>query len=418
MEAILAICTFFGGLAALWFFWDKFPLRTKNIDFFKRHLKLLLWRKNNPEQHFLRDIYAKILGSIGKRLESDFYISGPNKGQFGKGRKHIAEDRHYQSNVKEPLKTKPSYYLTYWGWCVLKEVSPTFVTIWGEKTEREVIQRLGEDRWIAVYLEDYSSSPPGTFLSTAKTIRHTIRAAHILLSINRRLDIVSQIAWDVILKWEEIQIDNGAKEFLGIGEEASLWSSVYVYNFLNSLKQFESVSKIVGDYDLFQKSVVSISSKLEGYFRDQWKKDKWKFGRVPWQVNAPGVLAEIAPFFTDKQFINSIRSVLLELLSPAGRLKEPDVGKDVDASEYISSVRLAHGLISTLNRNEEVPDRLSKLINWLVVNYQDDKELNTHDLSFLYRTLKIHTPTIGWKSDCNSAMPVCHGCHEGTGLGG
>ena len=393
MEAILVICTLFGGVAALWFFWDKLPLRTKEIDFLKRHLRLLPWRKNNPEQYSLGDTYAKILGSISKRLESDFYISGPNKGQFGKGRKHIAEDRHYQSNVKEPLKTKPSYYLTYWGWYVLKEVSPAFVTIRGEKTEKEIMQRLGKDRWIAVHLEDYSSAPPGTFVSTAKTIRHTIRAAHILLLIDRRLDIVSQIAWDLILKWEKIQIYNGAKEFLGIGEEASLWSSVYVYNFLNSLKQFESTSRIVGDYDLFQKSVVSISSRLEGYFKNQWKNDKWKFGRVPWQVNAPGVLAEIVPFFTDKQFINSIRSVLLDLLSPAGRLKDPGVGKDVDASEYISSVRLAHGLIATLNSNEEVPDRLCKLIDWIVVNYQDDKKLNTHDLSFLYRILKSHAPT-------------------------
>lgn len=189
METILVICTLVGGIAAFWFFWDKLPLRTKEIDFFKRHLKLLPWRKNNPEQHSLRDTYAKILESIGKRIESDFYIGGPNKGQFGKGRKHIAEDRHYQSNIKEPLKTKPSYYLTYLGWCVLKEVSPTVVNRWGEKTEREIIQRLGKDRWITVHLEDYSSAPPGTFVSTAKTIRHTIRAAHILLLIDRRLDI-------------------------------------------------------------------------------------------------------------------------------------------------------------------------------------------------------------------------------------
>ena len=66
--------------------------------FYQNIIAVKTYCSNNPEQYSLRDTYAKILGSIGKRLESDFYISGPNKGQFGKGRKHIAEDRHYQSN--------------------------------------------------------------------------------------------------------------------------------------------------------------------------------------------------------------------------------------------------------------------------------------------------------------------------------
>ena len=106
------------------------------------------------------------------------------------------ETQFYQEAVRETLKVKPNYYMTYWGWKLAFDLLPELAEEWAQLSVEALKDRFGGKRWIEVDLESYDSSPSSPIMKV-ETVRHTVKAAEILLLINQT-SIPSQVAWNLI----------------------------------------------------------------------------------------------------------------------------------------------------------------------------------------------------------------------------
>lgn len=79
--------------------------------------------ESNPKESSQAESPGQLLlTSLQRRLENDFFVSGQRRGEFGKTR--LPNEAHlYHGTLREVLRHKPYYFLTYWGW----EVMPFFL---------------------------------------------------------------------------------------------------------------------------------------------------------------------------------------------------------------------------------------------------------------------------------------------------
>lgn len=323
--------------------------------------------------------------SLRNRLLDDFYTAGPFIGQFGAGggRK---EDRHYQLPIRESLKIKPAYYLTYWGWRATKQILPEVIGTWSTATLQGITQRFDGGRWIHVELRDYEM--PTAPARIVETIRHTVRAAEILLLIEQGHATAVQVAWDLVREASNLQNrDGGWKEFRVGDQASSLYSSLYVFHYLSiimansaSLPTAESLRGISDDISRLREST-------EAYLEEQWKMDKWKFRSLPWEVNAPVMLAEFAPYASNINFVREVRESIRELLNPHGRLINPSIGDAFDATEYVLTTRIAYALQCASQAPQVSDNLLNGTKRWLHESYSEQRVLNTCDVAFLAELL-------------------------------
>lgn len=323
----------------------------------------------------------QILNSLRKRLDNDFFISGPRRGEFGKTR-IPDESRHYHDFVRESLKHKPHYYLTYWGWQAMPKLLPHLV---GERTGLTVEtlkQRFAGKRWIEVDLEDYDSGPTVPF-RRVETVRHTAKAAEILLLIHEST-IPSQVAWDFINKSPFLMTaEGGWKEFNIKEASSSLWASIYVFRLLSLFRDRMRDSEMPGEFDHFMEKSAALIQRTERYLESHWRQFKWKFSSLPYQVNAPSLLIEYVPFAKNDAFVEDVYKTLRNLVSPAGCLIDPNVGTHYGASEYVLSIRLAYALKLTNSLKKRNDTRAEKLADWVLEDYADEHTLDTCDIAFL-----------------------------------
>jgi TIR domain len=327
-----------------------------------------------------------LLLSLERRLENDFFLSGQRKGEFGKTR--IPNEAHlYHGRIRERLEHKPYYFLTYWGWEVMQSLLRNHAEEWAKLTNTALKSRFAEKRWIEVELEDYKSGPTMLF-KKAVTVRHTIKAAEILL-LNGESTIPSQVAWDLINNEQSWSFGDGCWKEFSDGDDPSLWSSVNAFRFLSKIVNRICPGDVPGEFESFNECAKPVIQRTEQYMETDWVGSKWKFNDLPSEVNAPLVLIDYLPFATNSRLIDSVYETLRELITPAGRLVDPDLGAKYAAPEYVLSVRLGYALKLLNWLRSRIDERIDRLAHWCLENYSDRATLDTCDIAFLTRLVEM-----------------------------
>jgi hypothetical protein len=327
-----------------------------------------------------------ILGLLRDRLQQSFYTRGPFVGEFGAGGGRAEDAYYYSGATHEPLAFKPAYYLTYWGWRATNLLLPNNREIWADITNRAIAQRFGGGRWIQVRLRDYTSVVDPERI--VQTVRHTVRAAQILQLIGKSPSIAEQVALDLATEAPVLQnSDGGWKEFrLETPQPSSLYASLYVASYLATLLSGARTGSAFGPGSTRRQ----LSTRLQTtrhYLESAWRGSQWAFGDMPWEVNAPIILAEYATHAKDRRFLRQVRNALRGLLQANGRLTRPDIGGKHGAPEYKLSTRIAYALHAAALALNEPDPQLGELHQWLQHAYPLEGELNTCDLAFLAELL-------------------------------
>jgi|SRR5215216_1349 len=321
-----------------------------------------------------------LLVSLGRRLENDFFLSGQRKGEFGKTR--IPNEAHlYHGRIRERLDYKPYYFLTYWGWEAMQSLLRNHAEEWAKLTNTALKSRFAEKRWIEVELEDYRSGPTMLF-KKAVTVRHTIKAAEILL-LNGESTIPSQVAWDLINNEQSWSFGDGCWKEFSDGDDSSLWSSVNAFRFLSKIVNRNCPADVPGELESFNECTKPIIQRTEQYMETDWISGKWKFNDLPSEVNAPLVLIDYLPFATNSNLTNNVYETLRQLVTPAGRLVNPDLGTEYAAPEYVLSIRVAYALKLANSTASRVDPRIDRLVDWCLSSYSDRAILDTCDIAYL-----------------------------------
>jgi hypothetical protein len=257
---------------------------------------------------------------------------------------------------------------------------------WSMHTYSGITERFAGGRWIKVQLQDYEAQT--SLMRTVETIRHTARAAEIMLMIDKGHSIIRQVALDLIQEASSLQNpDGGWKEFRVGNQVSSLYSSLYVFHFLSTLRS-HLLSQSNGDFfkDFVEENSTCID-KTEEYLKTHWKTQKWKYGSLPWEVSAPGTLSEYAPYALNLMLVQQVRDSITELLNKNGRLIHPDIGVPFDAPEYSFTVRIVYALCCAKQKLKKSDDRIDAAISWLRESYSPSLMLNTCDVAFLSEML-------------------------------
>lgn len=333
----------------------------------------------------------QILISLRRRLENDFFMSGQRKGEFGRTR--IPNESHlFHEQVRENLKHKAYYFLTYWGWEVMPKLLPNLVKERSKITSQALKDRFGGKRWIEVDLEGFDTAPTVMFQRVA-TVRHTAKAAEILL-LNNESFIPSQVAWDLVNEAPHLMNTSGGwKEFNLKQARPKLWASINVFRLLSKIRARMCLSDVPGEFEQFVKRVVPLLKKTESYLESHWHRQGWKFGSAPSKVNAPLALIDLAPLVQNDLLVDSVYQALRTRITPAGRLHHKQ-GLHQSIPEYVLSIRMAYSLMLTDSLKNRIDPRVERLANWVLDNYSDDHTLDTCDIAFLYQLVKLcgHNP--------------------------
>jgi hypothetical protein len=341
-------------------------------------------RTKTAEKESVANIKTGLLDSLRLRLARDFHTSGPRTGQFGKTRIE-GETQFYRESIGEIIKVKPHYYMTYWGWKLMPILLPDLVTEWTLLTVHALKDQFAGRRWIQVELENYEGGPIAPNLGV-DTLRHTVKAAEILLLLETT-GIPSLVAWNLISEFENFSIGGCWKEFLTIESKPSLWSSAYVFRFLTKIEERRCDPAVPGEVNNFIAKSTPIIQETENCLAANWYSDKWKFNRLPWEVNAPQLLIECVMFMSNEELLKEVFDNLRNLLTPAGPLMNPDIGAKFKAPEYVMSTRLAYALKLYCILKGYSDTRVDNLVGWVLDNYSDQHVLDTCDIAFLYGLL-------------------------------
>jgi class 3 adenylate cyclase len=327
----------------------------------------------------------RIIKSLQGRLQKDFFTSGQRRGEFGQT--HIPNASYlYHEQVRESHKHKAYYYLTYWGWEAMPKLLPDLVRGRRKITAAALKARFGEKRWIEVDLVGLDI-PPTVMFERVVTVRHTAKAAEILL-LNNDSYIPSQVAWDLINDAPYLMSYGGWKEFRLNKARPKLWASINVFRFLSKITHRMCSPDVPGDYDRFIKKAIPLLKKTERYLESHWRSQGWKYGFAPSNVNAPSALIDYAPFARNNMLLDSVYKSLHKRVTPAGRL-HPRHGLHDSTPEYALSVRMAYALMLTDSLRARSSARARRLTDWVLDNYSDEHMLNTCDIAFINELIRL-----------------------------
>ncbi|WP_192581072.1 toll/interleukin-1 receptor domain-containing protein [Micromonospora noduli] len=327
-----------------------------------------------------RSEIANLHEVLRRHLREDFHWDGPRRGEFARlgGR---MEDRFYQPHRGERLTARPAYYHTYWGLVGSKILLPDLFASQAEAAAVAVADRLSQTGWIGVDLEDYAAPPP-LGRRRVQTIRHTARAAMILLVAERHLDLAAEVAWNVLTEAESsLKHDGGWGEFRNEPEASStLYSSMYAQQLLSSVCLDPSWERIVPELPSFKATATGALARTWRYLAHRWHADRWSMSGMPWIVNSAAIVADLG-IYMPAPLAADVHRALRDALNPIGRLIEPHVGADWDAPEPVLAVRVAFAAAQLACATDD--ERLARLRRRLLSMTWADVPLRTMDVGFL-----------------------------------
>jgi hypothetical protein len=327
LEAILAIATVLGGVAALWFFWDRLALKERAYRAAGR-----LFHTRPPTLFAARQLGSTAtVRFLVDWLENDQCRDGYYLGQFGL-HANPKEERHFQTG-REPLSVKPRLYLTGWPCFVLTRhhLAPQAL-----ETARRGISRLLQDSVVRVSEGALPGMAPAD-RPTLVSYRHTVRAVQILLALGKERSAISRTLGQILDPSGGWQNSDGGWAQCDIAfTDSDLWASAYAAALLFDLTRNGGFS-----------SATSLPHSLAGtlaYLEAQWRQSKWAYGKLAAEQNAPQIFHEIARCLQMRAPVlrDEIVAWFKQWLTPAGTLSTTYYGRCKDLAAASASVRLAY----------------------------------------------------------------------------
>ena len=311
---------------------------------------------------------------LGRLLAADYARSGPRTGQFGALSDRHTEAFYQQPGSQEPPSLKPSYFHTFWGLLGVGLLLPAELESYRSTTANAIARRFADRSWLTLSMPDYEAAPmQGT--STVRRIRHTARAAGILFLCDRHIDLATDLVWLLVTDLPELLTRGGVPEVLAANREPSLHASAAVLQAIS----LASAHPGLADRMEFVERSQSLRSGIEAYLRSEWNTYQWAFGDLPWWLNAPPLLGDVAAHVAP-DLRTAVASRLRDELLPSGHLHTRTVGA-FDAPGPMLDLRTAFAVAQdpvrrTDSRLQQVVGRLSEL-SW------DDQPLLTADITYL-----------------------------------
>jgi hypothetical protein len=323
---------------------------------------------------------SSLLALVRAHLIADYIWEGDHRGEFTRlgGR---LEDRFYQSNRGERITARPAYYHTYWGLQGARAVLPDKFPQYANVTTDSIRERLTRGGWITVDLEDYSA-PPSIGFRRVETIRHTARAAAILLTVGHHEQILHEVIWRVLVAADtEMGPDGAWPEFRGVEGEPSLYSSTYVLHLLGGALADDTLRRTIPEADDFVVRATDVFGRTWEYLWQRWHAGRWAMGGLPWEVNAAAMLADFGPYLPE-QHAREIFDDLRATADPSGSLINSDAGREWGAPDPILALRIAFALTRVAS-DWSGDSRVCNLVQRVIDADWHAATLHTMDAAFL-----------------------------------
>jgi hypothetical protein len=319
-----------------------------------------------------------LLRFLSEVLTIDFSWEGPFRGEFGEF-SALEDEAYFQLPGRESLETKPRLFHTYWGLRGSKRLTPSLFQKQAASAARRLADRLAANRWIETHVPDYQASPiEGT--RAIRSVRHTAKAASILLLAERDSELAAEVLWNLIEASDSfMNPDGGCREELTT-QPSSLYASAYMLQLLSAALLDPRTSSFVPEFERWSESAGELLESLHRYMASSWEETRWSWIDTPWQVNAPYIGVDVGPWLRPV-LRQEVSVTLLDELTPMGRLKEPDVGDEFGAPEPLRALRTAYALRST--GVAEGQDRLLSLCRRLLKQDWSQVRLRPCDVAFL-----------------------------------
>lgn len=250
-----------------------------------------------------------------RRLRLDQSRLGRHLGEFGKTSNPNSEGPYNPELSTPELDAKPRMYLTSWPVRVLTKNSrgPRMLRF----AEKGIKRLLKNNR---VYELRFLETHPTKRSTRIISYRHTICAVLIVRSIRGWTEQVRSVVDAMIDPRNEWQkADGGWAKCEGNDEQSDLWSSAYALRML-----FE----VIEDRDSFNTSTVELAEssirKTIAFFKQDWEKNRWRFGEVVSEVNSVQIFIDIVVPLKryEPGLLNEVVSTFRNWKSPEGNLSQ------------------------------------------------------------------------------------------------
>jgi transcriptional regulator with XRE-family HTH domain len=310
---------------------------------------------------------------LAQLLAADYIASGPLRGQFAGLADRRVEVFYQEQGLEERPALKPSYFPTYWGLLGVRTVLSRQRDRYETITADAIRARFGAETWLRIPLPDYETAPTQP-TSNLVRIRHTARAASILFLCERHVALASDIAWALVTDLSAI-FDGGIAELLVGTRQPSIHASAAVLQAIC----FASECPDLASRQAFRSEAQSLIEQINAYLRAEWNENRWAFGAMPWQVSAPTMLVDIAPYI-ETELRAQVATALRGEILPSGRLRERELDR-FDAPGAILDLRTAFAVAQDPGFLDDEP--LNRAIERLLEMRWDDQPLRTSDMTFL-----------------------------------
>lgn len=311
---------------------------------------------------------------LGRLLAADYVRSGARVGQFGALSDPRSEGFFQQPGSEEPLELKPNYFHTYWGIVGVQTLLTRELNWYRQTTATAIARRFADRDWLRLRLPDYEAAPIQDS-SMVGRIRHTARATAILFLCDQHLDVASDLAWLLITDLPRVVVHGGVPEALAPDRGPSIQASAAV---LQAIALASAHSGLADGSEFIDRSR-RLRSGIESYLFEQWQRNRWAFGDLPWQIHAPVLFPSVAPY-ASPALRGLIADTLREQIRPSGALRTRAVGI-FDAPGPILDLRIANAVAQDpLRRNDS---RLRNVVSRLTALRWDDEPLRTADITAL-----------------------------------
>lgn len=318
-----------------------------------------------------------LLAFLREILTIDFSWEGPFWGEFGEF-SALDDEAYFQQPGRESLKTKPRLFHTYWGLAGSSFLMPDLFREQAVSATQRLTDRFGDGRWIETFIPDYHASPIEG-VRAVKSVRHTAKAASILLLTHGNDELTAEILWNLVdAAGDFMNADGGCREEL-FEQPSSIYASAYMLQLLAPLVE-AGTPAFLPDAQRWTGAATEIVEALHGYMAASWSENRWAWDSTPWEVNAPYIIVDAGPLLRPR-LREEVRVELTNELTSTGRLKDPDIGASFGAPEPLRALRVAYALRCV----GEAADnrRASGLGAWLLKQDWAEVRLRPCDVTFL-----------------------------------
>lgn len=323
------------------------------------------------------EVVTPLLLFLRELLTIDFSWEGPFRGEFGEF-SALEDEAYFQLPGRESLKTKPRLFHTYWGLRGSRQLTPDVFQAQAASAARRLADRLATSRWIETQIPDYHASPiEGA--RAVRSVRHTAKAASILLLAGCDDELAAAILWNLVDAADLfMNPDGGCREELS-EQPSSIYASAYMLQLLSTALAAPRTPSFVPEFERWSESAGEILESVHRYMASNWEATRWDWGDTPWQVNAPYIGVDVGPWLRPG-LRAEVSAALLDELTPVGRLKESGLGDEFGAPDLLRALRTAYALRSA---GAETEARFDRLRTWLLKQDWTQTRLRPCDVTFL-----------------------------------